>query len=1155
MPQVVPGVSDPRATRQDLDRAASTMPATRGEVATVLIGGGTTGTLTDLLGREGQRRWDDAAEALGFEQRSRLLTPEQATEQYGIEGQLTFDRPVSEREAIWRQSAKRDELSRLDILQRNDSVGGLEALGLSILGGLVDPVAVPLNFVPVVGQEQLAARVGLGLAATRSATALRGAALGVAEGAVIGGAQEGLVYGLAGQREGRDYDLQDLMLGVTASALFGGGARGALEGLGWRPPEVSLAAPQGLRVTREAGGASGAALAAGDPVADLIRQRARAAGEDPEAAVAIAMIESRLDPNARNPKSSAAGVFQFIDETWANMGGGDKFDADLNVRRGVQLMRENREALSRALGRDPQPWELYLAHQQGAAGATAMLRNPERPAVEVLQGLGRSARKARAAVELNAGDVNATAGDFAAVWRRKYAEVSGAPASAPVIEPVPEAVSLLSNEGRVGAMARALDDMAQDRPVNVGALVESELASPGRARPPLDEATDAPISIPHRLLDDVGDDRAVTVRGTEVPVRYAIVEAEDLITSHDDDLISNPQFPGELQPRDRERAGSQARLLRMEKEFSPRRLMTSPDAESGAPIVAGDGVVESGNGRTIMLRRNMRRGTPVDKAYRGELVRRGFDVDGFDKPVLVRIRTQAMDGGSRVKLTSEMNGDVTERLSATEQAFADAQAIDDQDLGLFQGGEVTALANDAFARRFIDKAGAGQENDLVDGATQRLSQSGVERVQAAMVARAYGDRSLVYALFETQDNTIKAIGKGLMGAAPDWARMRAASARGELSAGADTTEALTAAVALVRHARENRIKLGELVEDWADQDRLLGGEALSPATKAYLRTFFRDDALKTPSSADHIAETLRATAAKAIDTTPGPDLFGASHAFDAATILERTSARLRQEAGDADAGLFGPGAGPAAGADRGGDGGGQPQASGRPGSEGGQGGGGGDAGAGPRDRPDAGRVAEAASAAEPQASGRAAWGEEVERLTMPPSKGGARKPAEITVYERGDEWGAAFDYNAPTLGGGGPPVFFPTRDEAVAAAVARLRRASAEVDHLSGADNAALARIRAWTDETFGAEAKAAVDPAARDRPEGNDLEEAGGKDPELQELEDDIAAMEAEVGFYAESGRLDPDVVETMHDGAIDHDTWQTAIDAAALCLAEGGE
>lgn len=1092
MPQVVPGAADPTATRDDLDLVVSSMPATRGDVANVLLTGGTTGSFTDLIGREANRRGYQAGQWLGVAPRDRTLTPEEATERFGIEGQLTFDRPISEREAAWRQEAKRDELFRLDILQRNESVGTLEGLGYGLLGGFLDPASAGLNLIPGIGQEAFLARLGMAAATTtRGGAIVRGLMVGGTEGTVIGAGQEGLTYYLAHGREGRDYSLQDLMLGVTASGLFGAGTRGVLDGLGWTPPRGAGEASQRPRVTRDAN------LGAGNTVADLIRQLAGEAGEDADTAVAIAMIESRLNPNAKNPDSSAAGLFQFIDDTWNDMGGGDKFDVRLNAERGIRLMRSNRERLRRGLGREPEPWELYLAHQQGAGGARQLLQDPNRPAVEALRAAG--VKDPAAAVRLNGGGTDMTAGQFAAIWRRKFGETApaldgGGPilAAAPDvrIDPVPPAIDMMSRDARLGAVAHALDRMAKDEAVAVGPLIESELAQGGRARPSLDENPASAIVAKHRVLEGVGEDRAVTVRGTEVPVRYAIVEAEDLITSHDDDLIRNPQFPDELQPRDRERAGSQARLLRMEKEFNPRRLMTSPDAESGAPIVSKDLVVESGNGRSIMVRRNLRRDTKVAKAYRGELTRRGYDVTGFEMPVLVRIRDEAMDGRTRVKLASEMNGDVTERLSATEQAFADARILDDTDLGLFRGGEITSVANDAFARRFVDKAGAGQENDLVDGSTQRLSLAGVERVQAAMVARAFGDRQLVYSLFETQDNNIKAIGKGLMGAAPDWARMRAASARGELAPGADTTEALTAAVALVKHARDNRLKLGELVEDWADQDRLLGGSTLSPATRAYLRVFFRDDGLKSPSSADHIAEALRATAEKALDTQPGPDIFGDVHAFDAATILERASARIREEAATADAGLFGAGSGPAAGPDRGGLRGGEPEASRGPGSEGRSGSGEGDAGGSPRDRPDG-----------PALNTEALTGEaaRIQRMRDALVSGRMLNGLEVDAETRSYFEGviASYDRNNP----------------------------------------------------------KAADAEAPRDRPDGDDLEQAGGRDPELQALEDEVAAMEAELQGHVAAGLFDDDTLASIDDGLIDADTMRSAIDAAVACLAEGGE
>lgn len=91
----------------------------------------------------------------------------------------------------------------------------------------------------------------------------------------------------------------------------------------------------------------------------------------------------------KNPSSSATGIFQHIDSTWQTQGGSDqdRFDANRQIQLGVALAKENRQALAKDLGRQPQPWEVYLAHQQGIEGATALLHaDPNASAAGVLGG-------------------------------------------------------------------------------------------------------------------------------------------------------------------------------------------------------------------------------------------------------------------------------------------------------------------------------------------------------------------------------------------------------------------------------------------------------------------------------------------------------------------------------------------------------------------------------------------------------------------------------------------------------------------------------------------------------------------------------------------------------------------------------------------------
>ena len=54
---------------------------------------------------------------------------------------------------------------------------------------------------------------------------------------------------------------------------------------------------------------------------------------DVRLALQIAYCESKYDPQAKNPISSAKGVYQFIDGTWAWIGAkGHQFDYKENIK-------------------------------------------------------------------------------------------------------------------------------------------------------------------------------------------------------------------------------------------------------------------------------------------------------------------------------------------------------------------------------------------------------------------------------------------------------------------------------------------------------------------------------------------------------------------------------------------------------------------------------------------------------------------------------------------------------------------------------------------------------------------------------------------------------------------------------------------------------
>jgi hypothetical protein len=116
----------------------------------------------------------------------------------------------------------------------------------------------------------------------------------------------------------------------------------------------------------------------GGATAQQIGLKAQQQGIDPNLALTVWSAEGAVtNPATKNPVSSATGHFQIIDSTWKDLGGTDqdRFDSGRQVDLGLQNIKQATQALTKDLGQQPQPWQVYLAHQQGIAGATALLHS------------------------------------------------------------------------------------------------------------------------------------------------------------------------------------------------------------------------------------------------------------------------------------------------------------------------------------------------------------------------------------------------------------------------------------------------------------------------------------------------------------------------------------------------------------------------------------------------------------------------------------------------------------------------------------------------------------------------------------------------------------------------------------------------------------
>lgn len=120
-------------------------------------------------------------------------------------------------------------------------------------------------------------------------------------------------------------------------------------------------------------------------VKDTIIAAAKMVGVSPALMATMAGIESGFRPGVSAKTSSAAGLYQFIRSTWDAMlkQYGSKYGIDPNTPptdprasalMGAEYIRENAEAISKALGRPATDTELYLAHFMGRGGAIGMLK-------------------------------------------------------------------------------------------------------------------------------------------------------------------------------------------------------------------------------------------------------------------------------------------------------------------------------------------------------------------------------------------------------------------------------------------------------------------------------------------------------------------------------------------------------------------------------------------------------------------------------------------------------------------------------------------------------------------------------------------------------------------------------------------------------------
>ena len=88
---------------------------------------------------------------------SRLLEPDEANREYGIEGSLKFTEPVLEHEAKFRQRLKNEELQRAFTLEKNKGfLDNLGTFGVELIADITDPIGFASLLFPVTKLKTIA---------------------------------------------------------------------------------------------------------------------------------------------------------------------------------------------------------------------------------------------------------------------------------------------------------------------------------------------------------------------------------------------------------------------------------------------------------------------------------------------------------------------------------------------------------------------------------------------------------------------------------------------------------------------------------------------------------------------------------------------------------------------------------------------------------------------------------------------------------------------------------------------------------------------------------------------------------------------------------------------------------------------------------------
>ncbi|MBR2215911.1 MAG: hypothetical protein IJ849_09160 [Selenomonadaceae bacterium] len=423
-------------------------------------------------------------------------------------------------------------------------------------------------------------------------------------------------------------------------------------------------------------------------------------------------------------------------------------------------------------------------------------------------------------------------------------------------------------ESQTQAESKPDESQTQAEPEISEAPADTTEAQPQTVQPSQEEpaAITTPQNKPKQKAIPGYAGKTITVTtdsGQQIQVRYRIVPAERLVTSHKfngGQPTVNQAYPQELQPRDRARVSMGLQIVEMANKLNPEELGESRNLNQGAPVIRSDGVVLNGNGRVMAIREAQSKHSDTAKEYKkwlyNHLKELGFTTKTLEgnRLVLVREVVGEVDDATLKEITTSTTGG--SRMGASEQAKTDAEKIKVEDLDSYvenETGDFTTAANQNFVSGILHRVTSKNDVNAYTDKNGHANPDGIQRVKRAVFSAAYDDDHLIAKMAESTDDNTRNVSTGLMNAAPIIARLKKLMERGERH---EYPLAATIAEAVKRldNLREN----GQTVENYLSADSMFSEYADSEETKEVLRAFdeFKRSGKKVSRFLRRIAELI-----------------------------------------------------------------------------------------------------------------------------------------------------------------------------------------------------------------------------------------------------------------------------------------------------------